>query len=661
MKRFIILVCLVAAEFAHGADVQTIRQLSPHSVQLKLKKLPGELTKCVVTTNTGKEVSIFPENENEDNVSNYILADSNECQPVIANTDYHMNGLWTVKQTYTDQTVTEEFNLKIKDMQELSEVIPANSVTVYEGNYAILKLAEKFHTLESCSLSNSKIEIDLFSEEYSYLRIQEPGVCGIRMLASENSSGTWYLYADVRSNETYYGSFTINIASHDEEDIKPVVYFQLGESAQLTFSQRSARLTYCQMQDPTGKKWNIESGSCIHKIPFVTKLHEGVWQIHYGIRESNTPMKAEITVLTFDSAPLNATVIYAQNEQINLLCSVRGGYEVKYCQFTRPDGITFGVTPGVGNERYEYYGQGFARRSMIYEGISDCGLTIRSPSAEDFGAWKCKIQIDGKTTGTILRTDHLSRMFVTKDVKTSGSKVYVKRGNQFTIKCSANAVLNYCWMLSPNGTVYSVSEKESSPSHLTYKGSGFEMGECGAIVTVADDTHLGEWSCRMGVLNGTEVEASVSVTVTDSFLIPDENTIDISYKKPTILTCRILPGYEAAISYCRWIRPDGHGIYNNVDNQYVTEGTLSCCKLTILELNVGYDIGSWSCVAGIAGPKNIEAISRIHINYSYIGLGGFVAVVLTIALLIITTIILFVIIVRKRRIRYPDEKVIIYK
>lgn len=72
-------------------------------------------------------------------------------------------------------------------------------------------------------------------------------------------------------------------------------------------------------------------------------------------------------------------------------------------------------------------------------------------------------------------------------------------------------------MLSPNGTVYSVSEKESSPSHLTYEGSGFEMGECGAIVTAADDTHLGEWSCRMGVLNGTEVEASVSVTVTGSY------------------------------------------------------------------------------------------------------------------------------------------------
>lgn len=42
------------------------------------------------------------------------------------------------------------------------------------------------------------------------------------MLVNENSSGTWNLYADVRSNETYYGSFTINIAHQDEEDIEPV-------------------------------------------------------------------------------------------------------------------------------------------------------------------------------------------------------------------------------------------------------------------------------------------------------------------------------------------------------------------------------------------------------------------------------------------------------
>lgn len=97
-------------------SVQTIRQLSRQPVQLRLKTLYGELTKCVVTTNKEKEVSIFPEDENEDNISNYQFAPPNECQPVIENTDYHMNGIWTVKQTYENQTVTEKFNIQIKDV-----------------------------------------------------------------------------------------------------------------------------------------------------------------------------------------------------------------------------------------------------------------------------------------------------------------------------------------------------------------------------------------------------------------------------------------------------------------------------------------------------------------------------------------------------------------
>ena len=66
------------------------------------------------------------------------------------------------------------------------------------------------------------MEIDLFSEEYSYLRIQKPGVCGIRMKVDQNSTGSWNLYADIRENETYYGSFSINIAYPEEEDTKPV-------------------------------------------------------------------------------------------------------------------------------------------------------------------------------------------------------------------------------------------------------------------------------------------------------------------------------------------------------------------------------------------------------------------------------------------------------
>lgn len=80
--------------------------------------------------------------------------------------------------------------------------------------------------------------------------------------------------------------------------------------------------------------------------------------------------------------------------------------------------------------------------------------------------------------------------------------------------CSAEEALDYCWLLSPNGTIYSVSKNGSSPSDLTYKGSGLEFGECGAVVEVADNTHQGEWSCRMGVFHKTEMTTRITVTVT---------------------------------------------------------------------------------------------------------------------------------------------------
>ena len=85
------------------------------------------------------------------------------------------------------------------------------------------------------------------------------------------------------------------------------------------------------------------------------------------------------------------------------------------------------------------------------------------------------------------------------------------------MKCSAEAALNYCWFRSPNGTVYSVSEVGNNPSHLTYVGSGLRLGECGAMIKKAEDTHMGEWSCHMGIINGTEAESSVSVIVTGSY------------------------------------------------------------------------------------------------------------------------------------------------
>ena len=133
-----------------------------------------------------------------------------------------------------------------------------------------------------------------------------------------------------------------------------------------------------------------------------------------------------------DNPLFNATVTYTKNKYINLLCSVQGT-EIEYCKFTRPDSYEFSVSPGVGNGKYDYYGEGFKRQRSAFSSNHDCGLTIREPTKIDFGSWKCVIQVSGKITGAILRTDHLTEMFRTRDVKTYGSKVYVQRGNSYTV------------------------------------------------------------------------------------------------------------------------------------------------------------------------------------------------------------------------------------
>lgn len=70
-------------------------------------------------------------------------------------------------------------------------------------------------------------------------------------------------------------------------------------------------------------------------------------------------------------------------------------------------------------------------------------------------------------------------------------------------------------MLSPNGTIYSVSKDKNSTNTLQYSGKGLSLGVCGAIVENADETHQGGWSCRLGVSGySAEIMSTIQVTVT---------------------------------------------------------------------------------------------------------------------------------------------------
>lgn len=195
--------------------------------------------------------------------------------------------------------------------------------------------------------------------------------------------------------------------------------------------------------------------------------------------------------------------------------------------------------------RYQYYGDGDqVDKDLSTLKIYDCGLTIRSPVSEDYDPWKCAMHIKDDVFGSILKLDNKTGVVVPQQHKAISDKLYVQKGTPFTVKqilssntlpletiflltyfrlflkivifqlkCLAGQILDYCWFLSPNGTAYTVSKKRSSPTDLTYQGSGLEFGECGAVLEVADNSHDGNWSCHMGASQTTEMTARISVTV----------------------------------------------------------------------------------------------------------------------------------------------------
>ncbi|KOB67234.1 Uncharacterized protein OBRU01_20095, partial [Operophtera brumata] len=150
-----------------------------------------------------------------------------------------------------------------------------------------------------------------------------------------------------------------------------------------------------------------------------------------------------------------------------------------------------------------YYGDGFAQRQ--------CGITVESPSAADYGSWRCTVGVQ-KRVGTVIeqRTPLQALIRVTGSQTTrSGLQrvttdrtIFVQKEMTITITCEADASLTYCWFQHPNGTQYS--------------GESLSVGDCGITFTHVTEEDGGVWTCHMGPRYevGVEITDRVNVRVT---------------------------------------------------------------------------------------------------------------------------------------------------
>ncbi|XP_046819093.1 uncharacterized protein LOC124424298 isoform X1 [Vespa crabro] len=625
MTRFIIFMCLLAVQFNHGLSVKTVMFISGNSLTLKVTE--RGVNKCVVETNKGRRYTYKPDYKFIDE-NNKLHSDISTCSLSIAKPFLNDTGYWKITQYY------ENKEFQIYDYYIYSEMVgtisPSETIIVYEGHYVTVKIANQLGDIIACNVTNSKKEtFDILSE--SKRNVEKYGHCGVRILVNSEHQGKWHLYAIYKTNELVSAKFNLDVQNEDKV-IKEQqnITLELRSPAKITLD--SIKSTYCQLTDSHGVKLPLTIGKCEYDIAIVTPYYDGLWKARYGLKGRLIPVEVDIMITTYDPDAV-ITNVNVTKDEVNILCRVRKRTlqdGLQYCLFISPNGTMLQISPGVGSGKYQFY-QG------TNEEIT-CGMTIHQPEEYDYGVWRCEMAmkylsgLDARY-GSILYLDynHQSqeptnhKFLLPRNINTFAENVMVKRNDSFTIKCSTNMVLNYCWLRSPIGTTYSIimdKEKKNAlpPKTLFYEGLGFSQGECGAFINNAVNEHQGKWSCYMGIKNHSEVEAAVWVTVTDSYVFAEKKEVTFNGRNNLNLSCHLLTNLSNSIDYCRWIRPDGRGIHDDtVNHRYTPEMYERRCQLIILGKKFqAEDVGRWTCVAGLTGESIQEVSTGIYVNTSLI-------------------------------------------
>ncbi|XP_076643118.1 uncharacterized protein LOC143353571 isoform X2 [Halictus rubicundus] len=536
-------------------------------------------------------------------------------------------------------------------------------VRIVEGYPMHVKFKDTLANLTSCKVTApDETQYDMLNSKGQ--KIERFGDCGFRMLANRSDSGQWTLTAIVNNTDKFTDRVSVSVYE-DRGNPGKMNVISLKHGVEGALQPVTDNVTFCQLEDPNGVQTPLIIGTCRYNIPVVTARHEGNWTVVYGTEGKIIPTSASFRVTTYYDRSVASSVYLTEDNEIQLLCRVHVSepQRFEYCHFTRPDGHVLSLSPGIGSERYET-----SKISVPGEETRDlhCGLIIRSPMRDDYGAWRCRITDQNKTSyDSVVRLNSDIRDNKTLAVVLSPNvvahKVFAKQDDSYQIKCTADAPLSYCWFRSPNGTAYSVSRsKARTPFSLPYVGSGLPSGDCTAEISHASFTDHGEWTCNVGVVNGPEKHQLVTVHVAESYVIPEPAKLMATWTDNITLSCKILPNVtDKAVHYCRWIRPDGYGIYNGVSHRYMTNTNNTRCELIIRGGSHRIeDLGNWTCVAGLLMANSTieesQATVIVHLkSIRYQTLIG-VTVVLSITLMIILCV-LSLIQLRKRLRALPAD------
>lgn len=98
-------------------------------------------------------------------------------------------------------------------------------------------------------------------------------------------------------------------------------------------------------------------------------------------------------------------------------------------------------------------------------------------------------------------------------------------------------------------------------------------------------------------------------------LVAEQTEIAVSPRNDPALSCHILPRMlDRTVHYCRWIRPDGYGIYNDISHRYTTNSSYSECRLVILvfKSSCGFSVvqHGWDSIRPVAARNRTARVEE---------------------------------------------------
>ncbi|XP_011336074.2 uncharacterized protein LOC105278577 [Ooceraea biroi] len=664
MTHFIIFVLLLlTGRLVHGVteNVKFFYVGDLADLRTNLTEKNETVKKCILETNQGEVLDYNPANYDiiRDDIE---LIDSDTCSIRIYRINNTHAGIWKITtyivQNHEDEKKISNQNGDSKEevfmfhlhVRQTKKAVPSQYIEAYDGHYISMKHIENYENLTACNLTGPMTEsINLLTEKQDGFQLF--GQCGVRMKVNATYEGSWALHAIVDDYMHYEISFLVDVHQLKKEDPDDMMVMQWTRGSSGIISLPDVR-KICQIVAPNGVIVATSLNRCYHVVKVATIQHEGVWLARYNMYGMLEPIEQKFRVETFDQVIFNTSVSYVEDGSIKLLCQLelKDARTPESCSFIRPDGKTLYMTPAIGNERYSAYINFDTKHGYMYK-VLECGIRIRKFEDVDYGAWRCDLTMpyNPRHFGSVLHVDYPDSRedgnVKVRTVKIKADQVHVKRGDPFTIKCIADSALKYCWLRSPNGTSYSITQDKEveTPFVLPYEGQGLWFGECGAKISAAVDSDNGHWSCLTGVVDGDEESTTVSVTVTETYLVAEQTEIAVSARNDPVLSCHILPRMlDRTVHYCRWIRPDGYGIYNDISHRYTTSSSYSQCRLVILNYCPEEDNGNWTCVAGLKGENGRieEAWDHVRVQEMFRGTVYLGSSSVTILAIVITLVIL---------------------